>query len=89
MFGLSSLVHRAAQQDLSMIDDLRGRLSKCRVGVVAESEDTGIEDLLGEEIFQPDLRLRACPGREGVAAEAVDGHDSSTLYCLLCSRHSS
>lgn len=60
-----------------MINYLRRRLSEGRVGIIAESHDTGVRDLLREEIFQPKgLRLRMCPGVDGIAAEAVDGHNT-------------
>jgi hypothetical protein len=60
-----------------MINHLRRRLSKCRGRIVAEGHDARIGDLLGKEVFQPELlRLRVCPGGDGVAAEAVDGHDT-------------
>lgn len=60
-----------------MIDNVGGRLSKRRFGVVSEGHDAGIGDLLGKEVFQPELlRLGVCPGREGIAAETVDGHDA-------------
>jgi hypothetical protein len=60
-----------------MIDDLRRRLSKRSVGIVAKGHDARIGDLVGEEVFQQErLRLRVCPGGEGVTAEAVDSHDT-------------
>jgi hypothetical protein len=70
-----------------MIDNLRGRLSKRDVGVVAEGHYTSIGDLLGEEIFQPErLRLRVCPGGKGIAAEAVDGHDTNSKAAVSKTR---
>jgi hypothetical protein len=66
-----------------MINNLRGRLSKRDVGVVAENHDASIEDLVEEEIFQLEgLRLRVRPGSEGIAAEAVDGHDTNVRLRL-------
>lgn len=60
-----------------MINNLGGRLPKCRVGIIAESHDAGIRDLLGKKVFQPELLgLRVCPGGESVAAKAMDGHDT-------------
>src|ERR1700761_1666282 len=79
---LLSLIHQADQQAFSMINDLRRRLSKRHVGIVAEGHDAGIGDLLGEEISQPELlRFRVCPGAEGIAAEAMDGHDTVEGLC--------
>ena len=60
-----------------MVNHLRRRLSKCRGRVVAEGHDAGFGDLLRQKIFQPELlRLRVCPGDDGIAAEAVDGHNT-------------
>jgi hypothetical protein len=67
---LFPLVHQARQQAFGMINDLRRRLSKRSVGIVAE-------DLLGEEISQPEpLRCQVCPCGEGIAAEAMEGYDT-------------
>jgi hypothetical protein len=74
---LLSLVHQAGQQAFGMINDLRRRLSKRGVGIVAEGHDASIGDLLGEEISQPErLRFGVCPGGEGVAAEAMHGYNT-------------
>ena len=60
-----------------MINDLRRRLSKRRRSVVAEGHDASIGDLLGKEVSQPKgLRLRVCPGCDGITVEAVDGYDT-------------
>jgi hypothetical protein len=53
------------------------RLFQRDVGVVTEGHNASVRDLLGEEVFRPErLRFRVRPGREGIAAEAVDGHDT-------------
>jgi hypothetical protein len=60
-----------------MISNLRTRLSKHGVGVVAEGHKASIGNLLREEIFQPELlRLWMYPGGEGVATEAMDSHNT-------------
>ena len=60
-----------------MVDHLRRRPSKGQGGIVAEGHDAGIGNLLREEVFQPKrLRFGVCPGGEGIAAEAVDGHNT-------------
>lgn len=75
--GLLSLIHQADQQAFGMIYDFCGRLSKGDVGIVAKGHDPGIRDLLREEISQPALlRLGVCPGVDGIAAEAMHGHDA-------------
>ena len=43
----------------------------------------GIKDLPRENIFQPEhLRLRVCPGVDGVAAEAVNDRDTKVRLRL-------
>lgn len=60
-----------------MVHDLRRRLPKRDVGIVAEGHDARVRDFPGEEVSQPELvRLRVCPGRNGIAAEAVDGNNT-------------
>ena len=74
---LLSLVHQAAEQTFGMIRHLCRRLSKRRVGVVAERHNASIGDLLGQEVFQPErLRFRMCPGLDPVTAQSVHGHDA-------------
>lgn len=52
---LLSLVHQAGQQAFGMINDLRRRLSKRRVGIVAEGHDASIGDLLGRKSLNQNL----------------------------------
>jgi hypothetical protein len=60
-----------------MVHHLRRRLSKCGGRIVAEGHETSVGNLLGKEVFQPEgLRLWVCPGRNGIAAQAVDGHNT-------------
>lgn len=60
-----------------MINHLCGRLSKCQNSVVVERHDTGVGDLLREEIFQPErLGLAVSPGLDGVTVEAMHGDDT-------------
>lgn len=75
--GLLSLIHQAGQQTFGMVHDLRGRLSKGGIGIVAEGHDASIGDLLREEVFQPErLGFGVCPGSKGIAAETMNGHDT-------------
>lgn len=56
-----------------MIGNLRHRSSKRDAGVIAEDHDAGTGDPLQEDVFQPELlRLRVCPGSDGIGAETVD-----------------
>jgi hypothetical protein len=60
-----------------MINDLRRRLSKFGVGIIAEGHDTSIGDQLRKKISQPELLgLWVGPGGEGIDAEAMDGQDT-------------
>lgn len=66
-----------------MVNHLHRRLSKRGVCIITEGHDASVGDLLGEEIFQPErLQLRACPGSEGIAVEAVDSHDTKVSLRL-------
>ncbi len=74
---LLPFVHQAGQQAFGVINDLRCRLPKRRIGIIAKSHDASIRDLLAKEVSQPELlRFGVRPGREGIAAEAVDGYDT-------------
>ena len=67
-----------------MVNHLRRRLPKCRGRVVAEGHDARIGDLLGKEVLQPEcLRFRVCPGVDGIATEAVHGHDTRVRLRLV------
>jgi hypothetical protein len=66
---LISFTYKASQRAFDMIN-LRRRPCKRGVGIVAKGRNANIRDLLRQEIFQSEsLRLRVCPGDEGIAAE--------------------
>ena len=66
-----------------MINDVCRRLSKSCAGVVGKGHNTGIRDLFREEVSQPErLGFGMSPGRKGIAAEAMHGHDAALQYAL-------
>jgi hypothetical protein len=66
-----------------MFNDPRRRLSKRCVGVVSKGHNSGIGDMIGEKVSQPELPgpwVR--PGVDSIAAEAVDSYDAVVRRCL-------
>lgn len=70
-----------------MIDYLRCRFGEGGRGVIAKSQDTGIGNLLREEVFEPEgICLWVGPGVNGIAAQTVNRdnavvtHDRSVYH---------
>jgi hypothetical protein len=81
---LISLVNQTAQQTLCVVDDIGGGLAEGSRGIVAEGKDAGILDLVRQEVFEPEcIRLRVCPGVDGIAAQAVHGDYADGVSATL------
>ena len=82
--GLLPLVHQAAQQAFGMVNYLRRRLPKRRIGIVAKGHDASIGNLQREEVFQPErLRFWVCPGGDRASAESMYRHDTEARLWLV------
>lgn len=60
-----------------MIDHVRCRPSEGGGRIIAEGQDAGIGNLLGQKVSQPKgLGLRMGPGVDGIATQSMHGDDA-------------